>query len=199
MMIETKEKQSDRSENTVSGHLARRLHAAPWRILAVVSGFALLRGIIGLVGRFLLGFRRPATARVEGKTLVIEEEWFMFGRSIRKARTVSPIKDIGAVRFENRKRYVYLLISFGFLSIGTWFGFQYLLDSFRAGFAQLALVGAGIVTAGVFIDLALYWFIPEGKGRNRIVLSMGPCQVRLAGVDSDEGESFIDVVRSSFN
>ncbi len=198
-MIETKDIQSDRNDNAVSGHLARRLYAAPWRILAIVSGFALVRGIIGLVGRFLLGYRRKATAKVMGKTLMIDEEWRIFGRNIRKASTVSQLKDIGAVRFENRKRYIYLLIGFGFMSIGAWFGIQYLLDSFRAGFAQLALVGAGIVTAGVLIDLALYLFVPEGKGTNRLIMAVGPWQVRLAGVDSDEAENFVEVVRSSFS
>lgn len=182
----------------VKGHLARRLSWAPIRVIAIITGFSLLRGIISLVARFALVFRRRATVTVDGGTIVLDVEWSLAGKTFRKTRTVSPITSLEAVRFENRKRYIYLLIGFGFLAAGTWFGIQYLVDGLRAGYPFLALVGAGIVVAGILVDLLLYALVPEGKGKSRIVLAMGPWRYRIAGIVREDGEAFIREVRSSW-
>ena len=46
---------------------------------------------------------------------------------------------------ENRQRYLYLLVGFGFLVVGTLVGMQWFLDGLRAGYPYLVLLGAGII------------------------------------------------------
>lgn len=190
---------SETENPRVEGHLARRLTWAPVRVLAIITGFALLRGVLALLARFALVFRKRATATVEGDSVILEVKWSLVGKTIRETRTVSPVSSLEAVRFENRKRYVYLLVGFGFLAVGAWFGIQYLVDGLRAGYPYLALVGAGVVLAGVLLDILLYTLVPEGEGRSRIILAMGPWLHRIAGVDSGDGERFVAAARESWN
>jgi hypothetical protein len=182
----------------IRGQLSRRLSYAPIRVLAVLTGFALVRGVLSLVGRYLLVLRREATAAIDGGTMTLDVEWSILGRRFRRIRTVAPIRTIDAARFEDRRRYVYLLVGFGCLAIGTWIGIQWLVEGLRAGFPQLALIGAGIVAAGVLLDLAMYVFVPEGKGRSRVHLILGPWRVRLAGVEREAGERFLEALREGW-
>jgi hypothetical protein len=182
----------------ITGQLVRRLAWAPVRVLMVITGLILIRGLIALVVRYLLVLRRRATATVDRGTLTLDVEWSLFGRRIRSTRTSAPIRDLETVRFENRRLYVHLLIGFGCLVVGIWLGIQWLVDGLRAGYPYLALIGAGVVAAGVVIDLVLYLVVPETKGRNRVILAMGPWKLTLAGVDARDGERFIEAARSSW-
>lgn len=183
----------------IRGRLSRRLSWAPIRVLAVLTGFALLRGLVALIGRYLLVWRREATASIDGGNLTLDVEWSVVGKKFRRTRTVAPIRSIDAVRFEDRRRYVHLLVGFGCLAIGVWVGIQWLVEGLRAGFPQLALIGAGIVAAGVLIDLIMYLVIPEGKGRSHVQLAMGPWRVRVAGIDRAAGERFLAALRDGWS
>jgi hypothetical protein len=195
---ETPETDGPSGRAEISGLLVRRLGWAPLRVLAIVTGFSLVRGLLALVARYLLWLRRRATARVDGGRLELEIEWSIMGKRFRRSRTVAPLKELAAVRLENRKRYVQLLIGFGCLAVGTWVGVQWLVDGLRAGYPYLSLVGAGIVAAGILLDLVLYLVVPEGRGRSLVVLSLGPWRARVAGVDPVEGEQFLDAVGESW-
>lgn len=183
----------------ITGQLVRRLAWAPVRVLVVISGLILIRGIITLIVRYLLVFRRRATATVANGALTLDVEWSLFGRRFRRTRTVAPIGEIGAAQLENRQFYIHLLVGFGCLAIGTWIGIQWLVDGLRAGYPFLALIGAGVVAAGVLIDLLMYVVIPEGQGRSRVVLALGPWRMRLVGVDPVLGECFLEAVKDSWH
>ena len=198
MMTEKESSNDKNAEVRIDGHLARRLSWAPIRVVAIITGFALVRGVLALIGRFLLMLRRRVTATVSGGSLILDVKWSIMGKVFRETRTVSPIGSLEAARFENRKRYVHLLIGFGCLAIGVWVGVQYLVDGLRSGYPLLALVGAGIVAAGVIVDLALYLWVPEGDGRNRVVLVMGPWRIRVCGVVRKDGERFVESAREGW-
>ena len=198
-MMTEKEPSSDKNvEARIDGHLARRLSWAPIRVVAIITGFALVRGVLALIGRFLLMLRRRAIVTVSGGSMTLDVKWSIMGKVFRETRTVSPIESLEAARFENRKRYVHLLIGFGCLAVGVWVGVQYLVDGLRSGYPLLALVGAGIVAAGVILDLALYQWVPEGDGRNRVILVMGPWRTRVCGVVREDGERFVESVRKGW-
>jgi hypothetical protein len=196
--MSTSEATAEARPVTITGQLVRRLAWAPVRVLAVITGLIVIRGILGLVVRYLLVLRRRATATVEDGTLTLDVEWTLFGRTIRRTRTAAPISDLEAAQFENRRLYVHLLIGFGCLVLGVWLGIQWLVDGLRAGYPYLALIGAGIVAAGIVIDLVLYLLVPETRGRNRVVLAMGPWKLTLAGVDAADGERFVEAVKDSW-
>ena len=183
----------------VSGLLVRRSAWAPARVLMVVTGLALVRGLAVLVARILLALKRTATARVRGGAIEIESRWMILGREFRRTRTTAAIGEVGAVRFENRRRYVHLVVGFGALAVGTWVGVQWLVDGLRAGYPFLALIGAGVIAAGVVVDLIAYFLIPGGRGRSRLVIALGPWHLRLAGVDPVEAERLCDAVAARFS
>jgi hypothetical protein len=179
----------------VQGQVTRRLGFAPLRILAVITGVALIRGVLTLAGRYLLGLRSTATARLEGRALVLDVRWTILGRTVRESTTVAPLTDLGAVRLENRRRYVHLLVGFGCLAVGTWVGIQWLVDGLRAGFPYLALLGAGVVAAGVALDLVAYLVVPGGAGRDHLQLALGPWRVRLSGVDPAAARGLLEALQ----
>jgi hypothetical protein len=187
------------NEMEISGELTRRLSWAPLRVLAILTGFVLLRGLLILCARFCLAFRKRASLTLKDSSLVLKVGWSILGREFRQTTTQAPIGDLGAVQLENRQKYLYLLVGFGCLALGTWLGIQWFVDGLRAGYPYLALVGAGIVAAGILMDLGLYVLVPQGSGRSRIVLAMGPWKVRLIGVDETAATRFLDAVRRQWN
>ena len=99
---------------------------------------------------------------------------------------------------EDRMRYLYLLVGFGFLCTGIWVGIQFLVDGLNAGYPFLTLIGAGIVLAGVGIDLGLHLFFPRGNGRQRMTLQLGKWQIRLCGLNAADVERFVAAVATQW-
>ena len=199
MMTEREQNHNGDHPRPIVGELSRRLSSVPIRILAIATGFILVRGLLALAARYLLALKRYATVTAESACLVVESKWSILGKPFFEARTEAPIKAIRAVRLENRQRYLHLLVGFGALTAGTWIGLQFLVDGLGASYPYLALIGAGIVIAGVLIDLALYTFIPSGRKRAKLILAMGPWQLRIAGVDPEEAEELMRAVRLRFD
>ncbi|MDD5306036.1 MAG: hypothetical protein PHU25_01825 [Deltaproteobacteria bacterium] len=182
----------------MQGEIARRPAWAPLRVLAIVTGLFLVRGLLGLLARYCLGLRRVATARWDGVSLSLDTEWSVFGRVVRRQKTLARLADLRAVRFENRKRYVYLLVGFGALAIGTWIGIQWLVDGLRAGYPYLALIGAGVIALGVAVDLCLYLLVPAGRDASRLLIVVGPWCTVLTGVDPGAAERLLGAIRGAF-
>lgn len=183
----------------VQGELSFRLSWGPLRALAILSGIYVVKGILAVIGRYALSIRRRATLELIQGKLVLDAEWTILGRPIRQVRTVSPAWDVDAVRFENRQRYLYLLVGFGALAVGTWLGIQWFVDGLRAGYPYLALVGAGVVAAGVVIDLVLYLLVPPGKGLTRLIVKQGPWFVRMSGVEREDVLRLVERLYASSN
>ncbi len=175
----------------IEGEIVRRLSWAPIRVIAVISGLILVRGVLVLLARYCLGLRRRATAVLAGSSLVLEVEWSILGRRVKREKTIAPLGDLRAVRLERRQRYLNLLVGFGALAVSTWLGVHWLLDGLRAGYPYLALIGAGVVLVGIVIDLILYFVVPAGKGSSRLLLALGPWKVGVAGVQRDRAEYFL--------
>ncbi|MDJ0765994.1 MAG: hypothetical protein QNJ97_23620 [Myxococcota bacterium] len=180
----------------VNGELTRRLTWQPVRILEVATGLLLIRGILVLIARFCLGLRRRATLAVQDAILVLDSEYSILGRGFRRTRTTAPIADILAVRIENQRRYVYLVVGIGSLTIGVWLGVQWFVDGLRAGYPYLALVGAGLILLGLLVDLLLYFFFPKGRGRTRLIVALGPWTIRISGVNVNAAKKLSEIVAS---
>ncbi|MCP4602018.1 MAG: hypothetical protein GY847_16130 [Proteobacteria bacterium] len=189
---------SQKAAMQAQGELTRRLSWAPLRVLAIVTGLFFIRGLLSLAVRYCLAFRRRAKLAVRDSSLILEVEWSILGKRFRQVTTQTPIGDINAIQLENRQRYLYLLVGFGALAIGTWIGIQWFVDGLRAGYPYLALVGAGVVIGGILIDLVLYLFVPDGPTRCRLVLAMGPWKVRISGVEPRSADLLFNEVRKGW-
>jgi hypothetical protein len=182
----------------VTGEFSRRSASAPVRALLIVTGILLITELFSLFGRYCLTLRRHVRLTAEGASLVLDTEWSILGKRFGRARTIAPMREISAIRLENRTRYLYMLVGLGALAVGAWVGIQWFIDGLRAGFPYLALVGAGVVAAGVLIDLGLYLLVPGGKGRSRLFLAIGPWTIRIRGVEYSEAERLVEAVRHSW-
>jgi hypothetical protein len=183
----------------ISGVLSRRPLFAPLRVVATMTGLILLSNVVTLVARYCLRLTTQAHATIYGSSLTIETELSLFGKEIRRTRITAPLNSTGAVSLENRQRYLHLLVGFGCLVVGALVGIQWFVDGLRAGFHYLTLVGAGIVAAGVIIDLLLYVFVPAGKGRCHVLLTAGPWIFRLKGVDHVAADSFFKAAQKQWS
>ncbi len=178
----------------VTGEITYRIAWGPIRALEIVTGLVLVRGLLGLIARFLLGFRRLATVRIRQGAVELKSETRLFGREIRRAQALTPIKDVRAVQLESRSRFLYMLFGFGFLAVGVFAGMHWFVDGLRAGYPYLMLLGAGILLAGIVVDLVVFLFVPKAAGKSRLVLLVGPWVVRVAGVDEKDATQLVDAV-----
>jgi hypothetical protein len=198
--VMTDSKQKDTKEKTVilQGYVSKRLSSPPVRVLSVLTGFSLVKGILYLVGRYLLAFRKKAQLSIkDNKIIILSVEWSIMGKIFKTSEITAPVTDTTGVQLENRKRYIHIVVGFGFLAIGVWVGIQWLVDGLRAGYPLLALIGAAVVAAGIAIDLILYLLIPQGEGKSRMTLAIGPWFIRLTGIKSEKASRFIDAVNES--
>jgi hypothetical protein len=167
--------------------------------MLTVSGLLLVRGILTLVARYCLGLTAKAQVAVEGGSIKIDTTWMFFGKKIRRSASVSPIRRIDAVRFENRQRMLYWVIGFGALTTGAFIGIQWFLDGLHAGYPYLTAAGALMIAAGAATDILIYLFVPKGKGRSHLILALGPWTVRLSGVNTEAAEQLISSIHSSWS
>ncbi|MBN2342106.1 MAG: hypothetical protein JXX29_11075 [Deltaproteobacteria bacterium] len=187
------------SKIRLSGQLARRRTWTPLKLLGTVTGISLLTGLFSIISRYIFTLRADATAELIDRQLVVQVRYRMFGKEIRHARTVTPAQNIRGVRLEKQYRYIHFIVGFGFLMVGLFAGVHWLLDGIGAGYPYLALVGAGIICAGVVIDLLLYFFIPDSKGTHSVVLATDGWQFRFIGVTQQDADTFTQSVTSLFS
>jgi hypothetical protein len=182
----------------VTGEIARAPMSAPLRMIATITGLLLLKALFVLIGRYLLALRAKGSLSLQGTLLTLTTEWSLWGRPIRRSVTTAPVRDVTAVRFENRQRYLYLLVGFGFLVVGTLVGVHWFLDGLRAGYPFLTLVGALIVLGGIAVDMVLYLLIPVRGGHAYLIVTLGPWRTRLRGVDTVAAERLIEGVHHAW-
>jgi len=86
-----------------------------------------------------------------------------------------------------------------FLTAGLLAGIHWLLDGLRAGYPYLALLGAGIILAGLGLDLLLFLLVPGSEGPRAILLETDTRHFRLEGVDIPASDQFVASVRAAMN
>jgi hypothetical protein len=100
---------------------------------------------------------------------------------------------------EQRAAFVHLAVGAAFLTTGLLAGIHWLLDGLRAGYPNLALLGAGIILAGLGLDLLLFLLVPGGNGPRAILLETDSRHFRLEGVDIPASDRFIASVRAAMD
>ncbi|NLN61266.1 MAG: hypothetical protein GX146_00085 [Myxococcales bacterium] len=182
----------------LQGELMRRPSPTWLQVLFVFTGIIILRALLRLFARYALGWRRTATLGLNDGVLTLNEESSLFGKRIRAATTAAPIARAQSLRLENRKRYLYLLVGFGGLTIGIWVGIQFIVDGLNAGYPYLSLIGAGIVAAGVLLDALLYMLVPAGEHRTRLYVQLGRWQHVMTGLDAQAAAQFVQTAATAW-
>lgn len=187
---------------SVSGAQRRRVPPAWLKTLQVVTGYALLRALGTLFGRFLLGYRVNSTLSWDGRHVLLKSETFLLGRSVRQSALTLLARDFVALGTE--RRYPQLLLLLGALGVllGALVGIGWIIDGIEASYAGIGLVGLATLTAGVALDMGLHTLADYIGDRSSLLLTIstgklgGGRHFRIVGVKHDQAEAFVAEMKS---
>jgi hypothetical protein len=153
-----------------SGELAVPPRGPLLTAFLAMTGVLLVIEAASLVGRYVLGFQRPAEVKLTPGGLEVRGRTLMLGRLLREHSTVIPRE--GIVRITREVRYPRLAMYAGLiaLAIGSYLGVGLVVDGVRA--ASPSMLGTGLVIAmlGLGLDFAFSSLVPGLGGRTRVVL-----------------------------
>ncbi|MBM4319260.1 MAG: hypothetical protein FJ125_04690 [Deltaproteobacteria bacterium] len=161
-------------------------------LLQALSGWSLLAGAAGWVGRLLLGARHAYRIELSGDRLRVERRRMLLRRTVRQQEdTVLPGGLLGW-GVEHRRSTFLLLLGVLAFSLGAMVGLFVLCDSLRAGFPLFGLIGLLIIGVGVTLDLASLSLFELGPERSIVWLALpGQSPLRLAAVAPDQARTLI--------
>lgn len=181
----------------ITGRIGPRPVGPIRRALALCTGWALLRTIVGAAGRYLLGLRRSIDVTIAPRGLVCHRKIELLGRTIRESEEVVPFAGLASIERESRYPYLYLLVGVGGLALGAIWGVLRIFDGIRGSYAPLALIGLGAIALGVVFDLGLQAFWPAKRGRVSLTLLRAPKRwIRLVDVDGVAAERFVSTLKT---
>ena len=173
----------------IKGTAKGRPRAGILCVVAGLSGWALISGLLRILATVLIGYRRIGEIVFDGHKLIFERQSRLFGRTVRKSRDV--IRP-GAVSMLGKEvKYPQGLIYAGlfFLVLGVITGVITLLDGVQGEYIELSLLGFGILLTGIILDFGLTSLSGCLPGRTSLRLIIGKKEfhrltgVREAGVD----------------
>jgi hypothetical protein len=135
-----------------------------------VTGILAVMHLGRLVGRLVLGYRRPAELRVTPRGLTVIAKTELLGRTLRNEEVHVPIESL--LRASREVRYPQLASYAGILALalGSYAGISFAVDGARAGSPELLGLGALLVALGVTLDFVVANVAAKTKGRCRVVI-----------------------------
>lgn len=185
----------------VIGAHRRRVMPAPIKIVQGITGYLLLRWLVGLIVRHLLGYRVETRAEWDGQRLHLATRARLLGRELRSSEEVILASDMVSVGVE--RRFPHLLLLLGFLGtlLGAMYGVGWVVDGIQASYSGIALFGLGALAAGVLLDLALSTLAGYIGARASLLVSIRSAHrfsvgrhYRIVGVDEDAARAFVELV-----
>ncbi len=176
-----------------------RRRTPPWalELLQIVSGYLLVRWLVWLAGRYLLGFEVRGTLALAGGRIEYRSLAFLLGREIRKTEETFLARDVVSVGLETRFPHLLLLAGAFGLLLGAIWGLTAVIDGIQAHYVAISVVGLGALALGVLLDIGLGALFGHLGPRTALVFTLrsqtlwGPGRrFRLLGVDEDAARAF---------
>lgn len=162
------------------------------RLAAAVTGVLLLRWLLRLLGRSLLGLRRTGNLILGATNVTLEHRTKLLGREIRSGTTTYALRSMRAGGREERFRYLHLLVGALALVIGVALGVNFMVEGACSSYPSLALFGLAVIGGGILLDILLEVLVPNKKGVTTVALDFGHRkQLRLRGVEADGAAAFV--------
>jgi hypothetical protein len=124
------------------------------------------------VGRFALGYRRPAQLRLSDRGLEISTRSELLGRILSESETLIPLSNLSSIARE--VRFARLGLYAGLLSLvgGTYIGVGLLVDGVRVPGGSPSLLGLGLaaIALGIALDYVLAVVIGAARKKCRVVI-----------------------------
>ena len=171
----------------------------PLKLLATVTGILVLKWMILLCARYLLGLRTECRLSFNGRRVRIQTETRCFGRPVRSSDEFILARELLSIRVE--KRYPYLLSLAGMAGVfaGAWYGLNGFIDGIQANYASIAVAGLGILVAGVVLDIIFGSLADSLGSRESLALTFRDKSglfarkgIRVAAIPEAQAQSFTE-------
>jgi len=165
------------------------------RWVAIMTGYALVRGLAHAVGRMVFSWRRPATITLEGDALRLVGHSELAGRTLQTFDVRFPLAQIAEIHRE--ARYPHLPAAISIVALGTGFtlGARAVIEGAGAVYFPLVGLGLGLIVGGFVFDLLLRALLPGLRGRVRLrVRSVGAKAMVLGDLPIGELDRLLDAL-----
>lgn len=160
-------------------------------VLRIVSGWALLRWILRVLG-WTLGVRRPMWIEVDASVLTVQRRITFLGKTLRERREVVRVSEVLGARRYARFQSLHLVTGMTSLGIGVITGAVVAADALRVNDQRLLTIAAAIVSIGAGLDLLFEVIVP---GRARAVtidvMLRDRNAVRISGISLVEADAWL--------
>lgn len=182
-----------------------RVLPAPLKVLEIVSGFALLRWVLLLIARYLLGASARTSAALVGGRLKLTTEKRLLGRDTARTEEIVTASDLVSIGVETRfPRLVLLMGALGVL-VGAMIGVGAVIDGIQASYVPLALFGLGVLAAGIVLDIGMGSLADYLGGRTSLLVQIRSGgasfswsrRFRITGVDQQAAADFVSAAVES--
>ncbi len=156
----------------LKGELTAPPRGAVATALVALSGFALVRSGVRLVGRLALGYRRPAQVRLSDRGLEISARSELLGRVLSESETLIPLSNLSSIAREVRFARLGLYAGLLALVAGTYVGVGLLVDGVRVPGGSPSLLGLGLaaIALGIALDYVLAVVVGATRKKCRVVI-----------------------------
>ncbi len=167
------------------------------KLLQIVSGYLLLRSLVAFASRYLFGYRVDTKLTFDGRYLKLHSTAWLLGRKIRETEETMLGTDLVSVGVE--RRYPYLLLLLGSLGVilGAVYGVGWFVDGIQVNYVPIAMVGLGVLGAGVVLDIALGSLADYVGSRASLLITVRTPRrlglsrrFRVCGVDEEAAQTF---------
>jgi hypothetical protein len=138
--------------------------------MLAITGLLLVLEVGKLIGRYVLGFRRPTEVRLTPSGIELRGRTVMVGKVLREFVTVLPRE--GMVRVTREVRYPSVAVYAGLIALvlGSYLGVGLFVDGVRA--SSPSMLGTGLIIAllGLGLDFVLSSLAPGLQGKSRVVI-----------------------------
>ncbi|HIA00598.1 MAG TPA: hypothetical protein EYN66_01575 [Myxococcales bacterium] len=171
------------------------------KLVQICTGYLLLRWLVWLIARFLLGLRTTSILSLDGHQLRLVSHTHLLGRSIRESEELFLSTDLVSVGVENRFPHLFLLLGALGLIIGSVYGITAVIDGIQAGYLAISLVGFGFLAAGILFDIGLGALAVSVGESVSLLMTVRrkpggavTQRFRIVGVDSNEANALVDAL-----
>jgi hypothetical protein len=137
-----------------------------------LTGILLLWRGAAVVGRYALGFRRPAEVRLTRRGLELESRAYLLGRVLHERHVMVPLGELARASREVKYARLGLYAGLVALVLGSYFGMGLFIDGLRVPGGSPPLLGLGVllVVAGLALDYGLSRLADAARGQCRLVV-----------------------------
>jgi hypothetical protein len=164
--------QSGHHTATLRGELAPAPRGFALTLLMAVTLLLLVLHVGRLIGRWLLGYKRPAEVRLTPEGLAVSWRTELLGRSLRERSALVPTSALARITREVRYARSGLYAGLAALVVGTFLGVSLLFDGLRVpgGSGPLLLLGTLCLLGGIALDFALSSLSDTLRGSCRLIV-----------------------------